>query len=83
VYHIVWECSRCGTEFDGSDVEETHSCDKYQVPGSKYPGGFCEKHNIEYTDECSECKNEENGGDNGGGNGNGGGTGGNGGLNDI
>ena len=85
VYHIVWKCSRCGEEYDGSDVEETHSpsCGENQEPGSEYPGGFCEKHNVYYNDECPYCKEEENGGDNGGGNGNGGGTGGNGGLNDI
>ena len=82
-YHIVWECSRCGEEFDGTDITSGHDPDcGLDEHDDDYPGGYCEKHHEYYTDECPYCKEEENGG-NGGGGGNGGSTGGSGGYRDI
>ena len=80
-YHIVWKCSRCGYEYDGTDSEEGHdpSCGNHDDPGE--PQAYCEKHDLYYSgDECPKCKEEEDGDDSGGG---GNETGGNGGLTDI
>ena len=80
-YHIVWKCSRCGYEYDGTDSEEGHdpSCGNHDDPGE--PQSYCEKHDLYYSgDECPKCKEEEDGDDSGGG---GNETGGNGGLTDI
>ena len=85
VYHIVWECSRCGEEFDGTDEEEGHdpTCGDKPEEENPYPGGYCEKHNEYYDDACPKCMEEEEGGGGDGGGGSGGSTGGTGGYRDI
>ena len=85
VYHIVWECSRCGEEFDGTDEEDGHDplCGDKPSEETLYPGGYCEKHNEYYDDACPKCMEEEEGGGGDGGGGSGGSTGGTGGYRDI
>ena len=85
VDHIVWECARCGEEFDGTDEEDGHAptCGDRPEEGDQYPGGYCEKHNEYYDDACPKCMEEEEGGGGDGGGGNGGFTGGPGGYRDI